>query len=60
MNTRLRMQHDINGVSISFSDKMDAEFPGWRVENTDLTRLVHGVFDWQRSEMPKHERRIMR
>ena len=40
MDTRLRMQHDINGVSVSFSDKMDAEFPGWRAENTDLTRLV--------------------
>ena len=40
INTRLKMQHDINGVSVAFSDKMDAEFPGWRGDNTDLTRLV--------------------
>ena len=40
MDMRLRIQHDINGVSVAFSDKMDAEFPGWRDENTDLTRLV--------------------
>ena len=40
MDTRLRMQHDINGVSVAFSDKMDKEFPEWRGENVDLTRLV--------------------
>ena len=40
MDTRLRMQHDINGVSVAFSDKMDAAFPGWRGEDVDLTRLV--------------------
>ena len=40
MDTRLRMQHDINGVSVSFSDKMDTAFPGWRGEDVDLTRLV--------------------
>ena len=40
MDTRLRMQHDINGVSVVFSDRIDSEFPGWRGEGTDLTRLV--------------------
>ena len=40
MDTRLRMQHDINGVSVAFSDRMDTEFSGWRGEGVDLTRLV--------------------
>jgi len=40
MDMRLRMQYDINGVSVEFSDRMDAEFPGWRGKDTDLSRLV--------------------
>jgi len=40
INTRLKMQHEINGVSVSFSDTMDEEFPGWRANDTDVSRLI--------------------
>jgi len=34
------MQHEISGVMVSVSDKMDLEFPNWRGEDTDLSRLI--------------------
>jgi len=40
INTRMKMQHELNGVLVSFSDKMDEDFPGWRADDVDLSRLV--------------------
>ena len=30
MDARRRMQHEMDGVIVSLSDRMDVEFPGWR------------------------------